>query len=85
MLDLVDNPSEHVYKHLHIDELAAVTTQQLASVAQLFRALHRNRRAAGSIPARVSYSVQCCRTFRNHSLFENPYHGNQKCMILVEN
>ena len=51
MLGLVDN--EHVYKHLrHIDELA-VTAQQVASVAQLFRA--RNRRAAGSIPARVSY------------------------------
>ena len=52
MLGLVDN--EHVYKHLDIDELA-VTAQQVASVAQLFRA--RNRRAAGSIPARVSYRV----------------------------
>ena len=27
-----------------------VTAQQLASVAQLLRALHRNRRAVGSIP-----------------------------------
>ena len=29
-----------------------VRARQLASVAQLVRALHRNRRAAGSIPAR---------------------------------
>ena len=29
-----------------------VTAQQLASVAQLVRALHRNRRAVGSIPTR---------------------------------
>ena len=29
-----------------------VRAQQLSSVAQLVRALHRNRRAAGSIPAR---------------------------------
>ena len=30
----------------------AVTAQQLASVAQLVRALHRNRRAVGSLPTR---------------------------------
>ena len=30
---------------------------QLASVAQLVRALHRNRRAVGSIPARDLYIV----------------------------
>ena len=30
----------------------AVRARQLASVAQLVRALHRNRRAVGSIPAR---------------------------------
>ena len=35
--------------HLYIHELT-VTAQQLASVAQLVRALHRNRRAVGSIP-----------------------------------
>ena len=29
-----------------------VNARQLASVAQLVRALHRNRRAAGLIPAR---------------------------------
>ena len=34
-----------------IHELTA-TVQQLASVAQLVRALHRNRRAVGSIPTR---------------------------------
>ena len=37
--------------HLYIHELT-VTAQQLASVAQLVRALHRNRRAVGSIPTR---------------------------------
>ena len=31
------------------------TAQQLDSVAELVRALHRNRRAAGSIPARDLY------------------------------
>ena len=36
---------------LYIHELT-VTAQQLASVAQLVRALHRNRRAVGSIPTR---------------------------------
>ena len=37
--------------YLYIHELT-VTAQQLASVAQLVRALHRNRRAVGSIPTR---------------------------------
>ena len=37
--------------HLYIHE-RTVTAQQLASVAQLVRALHRNRRAVGSIPTR---------------------------------
>ena len=37
--------------HLYIHEFT-VTAQQLASVAQLVRALHRNRRAVGSIPTR---------------------------------
>ena len=36
---------------VYIHELV-VRARQLASVAQLVRALHRNRRAAGSIPAR---------------------------------
>ena len=36
---------------LYIHELT-VTAQQLASVAQLVRALLRNRRAVGSIPTR---------------------------------
>ena len=31
---------------------SVVRTRQLASVAQLVRALHRNRRATGSIPVR---------------------------------
>ena len=35
--------------YLYIHELT-VTAKQLASVAQLVRALHRNRRAVGSIP-----------------------------------
>ena len=33
-------------------ELLRVRARQLDRVAQLVRALHRNRRAAGSIPAR---------------------------------
>ena len=37
--------------YLYIHEFT-VTAQQLASVAQLVRALHRNRRAVGSIPTR---------------------------------
>ena len=37
--------------HLYMHELT-VTAQQLASVAQLVRALHRNRRAVGSILTR---------------------------------
>ena len=37
--------------YIYIHELV-VRAQQLASVAQLVRALHRNRRATGSIPAR---------------------------------
>ena len=36
-----------VYIHEHV-----ARARQLVSVAQLVRALHRNRRAAGSIPAR---------------------------------
>ena len=39
--------SDYLYKHE-----PTVTAQQLASVAQLVRALHRNRRAVGSIPTR---------------------------------
>ena len=39
--------AEHSLEH----ELT-VTAQQLASVAQLVRVLHRNRRAVGSIPTR---------------------------------
>ena len=35
-----------------IDGTFAVRTRQLDSVAQLVRALHWNRKAAGSIPAR---------------------------------
>ena len=42
-----DNQSSLVYIH----ELV-VRARQLASVAQLVRALHRNRRAADSTPAR---------------------------------
>ena len=41
------HPITYIYNH----ELT-VTAQQLASVAQLVRALHRNRRAVGSIPTR---------------------------------
>ena len=36
---------------VYIHELGARARQLMAYVAQLVRALHRNRRAAGSIPA----------------------------------
>ena len=41
----------HWYHLSTIHELA-IRAQQLASLAQLVRALHGNRRTAGSIPAR---------------------------------
>ena len=40
-----------VYIYIYIHELV-VRARQLASVAQLVRALHRNHRATGSIPVR---------------------------------
>ena len=42
--------------YMYIHELV-VRARQLASVAQLVRALHRNRRAAVSIPARDLHVV----------------------------
>ena len=41
----------YIYIHIHIHELV-VRARQLPSVTQFVRALHRNRGAAGSIPAR---------------------------------
>ena len=38
--------------HLYTHELTVTAQQLQASVAQLVRALHRNRRAVGSIPTR---------------------------------
>ena len=42
--------------YLYIHELT-VTAQQLASVAQLVRALHRNRGAVGSSPTRGPFAA----------------------------
>jgi hypothetical protein len=66
----VCNPSEYIYTlrpdqdlittvtrtpdHLYIHELT-VTAHQLASVAQLVRELHRNRRAVGSNQRTLCY------------------------------
>ena len=48
---------------LYIHELV-IRDRQLASVAQLVRALHRNRRATGSIPARDLYWLHFHSTFQ---------------------
>ena len=51
MYFLVVYRTSYIWHHLSIHELV-VGAGQLDSVDQVVRALHRNRRAAGSIPAR---------------------------------